>query len=72
MESLTKEVREQLQAAGFEEKYIDVEEYLNLRYEGTDTALMTRRPKEGGSIERSSFESNYKQECVLSCSSRAP
>lgn len=61
MENLVKDVRKQLEDAGFEEKYIVVEEYLNLRYDGTDTSLMTRIPTDGW-IERSSFETTYKQE----------
>lgn len=61
LQSLAKEVRQQLVEAGFEDKYIEVEEYLNLRYDGTDTSLMTKRPADKW-IEKSTFEANYKQE----------
>lgn len=52
----------QLKAAGFEDERIEVEEYLNLRYDGTDTALMTKRPSKDGWIHKKAFEDNYKQE----------
>jgi 5-oxoprolinase (ATP-hydrolysing) len=61
LESLAQGVRKQLEAAGFDDDHIEVEEYLNLRYDGTDTPLMTKRPKEGW-IDKKIFEDNYKQE----------
>lgn len=40
---LVKQVRQKLQMQGFEEENITTETYLNLRYEGTDTAIMVKR-----------------------------
>ena len=61
LEALAKDVTNQLRQAGFDDKYIQVEQYLNLRYNGTDTALMTKRPEEGW-IQKETFEEAYKQE----------
>ncbi|KAG5583921.1 hypothetical protein H5410_044355 [Solanum commersonii] len=41
---LLKQVRSKLQEQGFGEASITSETYLNLRYEGTDTAIMVKRP----------------------------
>nr|GMD67937.1 5-oxoprolinase [Ipomoea batatas]GME05437.1 5-oxoprolinase [Ipomoea batatas] len=41
---LLKQVKESLQQQGFREENIITETYLNLRYEGTDTAIMVKRP----------------------------
>ena len=59
--ALAKDIRGQLENAGFEDKYIEVEEYLNLRYDGTDTSVMTRRPSEGW-VDQKDYERSYKQE----------
>ncbi|GLT30942.1 hypothetical protein SLA2020_057150 [Shorea laevis] len=40
---LLKQVRHKLQEQGFSEENIRTETYLNLRYEGTDTAIMVKR-----------------------------
>ena len=40
---LVKLVRQKLQMQGFREENITTETYLNLRYEGTDTAIMVKR-----------------------------
>ncbi|KAI4367572.1 hypothetical protein MLD38_023295 [Melastoma candidum] len=40
---LLKQVRQKLQEQGFREENITTETYLNLRYEGTDTAIMVKR-----------------------------
>ena len=44
MNILIKNVVKKLQLAGFDESVISTEQYLNLRYEGTDTALMILKP----------------------------
>lgn len=41
---LLKQVKAKLQEQGFREESITSETYLNLRYEGTDTAIMVKRP----------------------------
>ncbi|XP_059305614.1 5-oxoprolinase 1 [Lycium ferocissimum] len=41
---LLKQVKTKLQEQGFGEESITSETYLNLRYEGTDTAIMVKRP----------------------------
>lgn len=41
---LLKQVKSKLQEQGFGEASITTETYLNLRYEGTDTAIMVKRP----------------------------
>ncbi|KAK6779310.1 hypothetical protein RDI58_021494 [Solanum bulbocastanum] len=41
---LLKQVKSKLQEQGFGEASITSETYLNLRYEGTDTAIMVKRP----------------------------
>ncbi|KAL6987567.1 5-oxoprolinase, variant 2 [Sarracenia purpurea var. burkii] len=41
--SLLKMVKQKLQEQGFKQENITTETYLNMRYEGTDTAIMVRR-----------------------------
>ncbi|XP_059647017.1 5-oxoprolinase 1 [Cornus florida] len=41
--TLLKQVKQKLQEQGFREENITTETYLNLRYEGTDTAIMVKR-----------------------------
>ncbi|KAH7672720.1 5-oxoprolinase (ATP-hydrolyzing) protein [Dioscorea alata] len=45
--ALSLQVKEKLREQGFRDKSILTESYLNLRYEGTDTAIMVKRQKEG-------------------------
>ncbi|KAL9431743.1 hypothetical protein AB3S75_026857 [Citrus x aurantiifolia] len=40
---LSKQVKQKLQEQGFREESITTETYLNLRYEGTDTAIMVKK-----------------------------
>lgn len=40
---LLRQVKQKLQNQGFKEEKISIETYLNLRYEGTDTAIMVKR-----------------------------
>ncbi|TPX13261.1 uncharacterized protein E0L32_006234 [Thyridium curvatum] len=46
MEKLREKSREALQDQGFEDKEIVFEEYLNMRYRGTESALMIVKPSE--------------------------
>lgn len=59
---LRSKVEDELKAQGFQPDRIELQTLLNLRYDGTDTALMTLKP-EGGSwdFERV-FVDKYKQE----------
>jgi 5-oxoprolinase (ATP-hydrolysing) len=61
VEALEKHVRETLQKDGFEGKRLETEVLLNLRYEGTDTALMTLKPPDSWDVDKA-FVSTYKQE----------
>ncbi|GAB2285300.1 5-oxoprolinase [Dionaea muscipula] len=45
--NLLEQVRQKLQEQGFQEENIGTETYLNLRYEGTDTAIMVKGQKKG-------------------------
>ncbi|XP_039132018.1 LOW QUALITY PROTEIN: 5-oxoprolinase [Dioscorea cayenensis subsp. rotundata] len=45
--ALSLQVKEKLREQGFRDESILTESYLNLRYEGTDTAIMVKRQKEG-------------------------
>ncbi|XP_058760719.1 5-oxoprolinase 1-like [Vicia villosa] len=40
---LLRQIKQKLQSQGFKEESISTETYLNLRYEGTDTAIMVKR-----------------------------
>jgi 5-oxoprolinase (ATP-hydrolysing) len=44
---MTQQVRTELQNQGFESRRIHVERMLNMRFEGTDTALMVVTEKDG-------------------------
>jgi 5-oxoprolinase (ATP-hydrolysing) len=58
---LVKHVQEKLREQGFLEENIRTESYLNLRYEGTDTAIMVERPKDGNDFV-SEFERLFQLE----------
>ncbi|KAL9931529.1 hypothetical protein V8E36_009526 [Tilletia maclaganii] len=58
---LEKQVREELAKQGFKDDRIQLEKMLNMRYDGTDTALMTLKPEEGDDFE-AAFTKQYKQE----------
>jgi 5-oxoprolinase (ATP-hydrolysing) len=59
---LEKEVREELKKQGFAEDRIVVESMLNMRYDGTDTALMTLKGEKGWEGVEDSFVKTYQQE----------
>ncbi|KAH8921790.1 5-oxoprolinase [Atractiella rhizophila] len=60
IDHLSKQVERELGRQGFKEERIATEIYLNLRYEGTDTALMTLAPRDDDFVKE--FEKVYKQE----------
>jgi 5-oxoprolinase (ATP-hydrolysing) len=59
---MTQQVRTELQKQGFEDHRIHVERMLNMRFEGTDTALMvvTDNEKDGDS-DGEDFEAAFKR-----------
>ena len=62
---MTQQVRTELQKQGFEDHRIHVERMLNMRFEGTDTALMvvTNKEKDGdGEDFEAAFKRVYKSE----------
>jgi 5-oxoprolinase (ATP-hydrolysing) len=63
LDKLEKDVREELGRQGFEPERITVERVLNMRFEGTDTALMVlpREQDEGDDYEQA-FKRVYKSE----------
>lgn len=52
----------QLRLQGFRKDDIKVETLLNLRYEGTDTAMMIREPEDGSSDFAGAFLKQFRQE----------
>ena len=61
---MTQQVRTELQNQGFEKRRIHVERMLNMRFEGTDTALMVVTDKEkekDGDEEEEDFEAAFKR-----------
>jgi 5-oxoprolinase (ATP-hydrolysing) len=62
VDQLRDAVRGELEAQGFAKERIELETLLNLRYAGTDTALMTSQPPGGGWDFERSFQERYKQE----------
>ncbi|SPO29546.1 related to 5-oxoprolinase [Ustilago trichophora] len=62
VEQLRSKVKKELEAQGFKSDRIQLETLLNLRYEGTDTALMTLQPQGGGWDFERVFVQKYKQE----------
>jgi 5-oxoprolinase (ATP-hydrolysing) len=62
LQELTHDATAALKAQGFAEAQIAVEHYLNLRYQGTDTALMIQRPAGGDGDFAAAFRRHYKRE----------
>ncbi|KAM3577612.1 hypothetical protein VYU27_000488 [Nannochloropsis oceanica] len=66
LDALEEAAREELQAQGFEPEAVQVERYLNLRFAGTDCALMTTAAcgSSGGDDGDygAAFEANYQRE----------
>ena len=59
LDKLTKDVRAELESQGFEGNRIHVERMLNMRFEGTDTALMVLPTPQDG--EGEDFEKAFKR-----------
>ncbi|BGP19683.1 hypothetical protein JCM10213_001859 [Rhodosporidiobolus nylandii] len=62
IERLKATVVEELKRQGFPDNRIDVECYLNMRYDGSDTSLMTLAPSDGSYDYQPAFEAMYKDE----------
>ncbi|KDQ17380.1 hypothetical protein BOTBODRAFT_64359 [Botryobasidium botryosum FD-172 SS1] len=62
LSALSSSVRKELEKQGFKEKSIVLERYLNMRFEGTDTALMALEPVDGEADFEKSFKDTYKDE----------
>ncbi|CAM6093520.1 unnamed protein product [Calypogeia fissa] len=60
--ALSAEVKKQLRLQGFEDKAISTEVFLNLRYEGTDTAMMISKPADGTSDYAQEFVKQFRRE----------
>ncbi|KAK8445607.1 hypothetical protein SEVIR_9G357100v4 [Setaria viridis] len=60
---LVKQVKEKLREQGFVDESIRTNSYLNLRYDGTDTAIMVKQPEQGsGNDYATEFEKLFQQE----------
>lgn len=62
LDKLTKDVRDELTKQGFEEHRIHVERMLNMRFDGTDTALMVLPTPEEKEDFTAAFKRMYKSE----------
>lgn len=65
MDKLTSDVTSELTKQGFEDKRVHVERMLNMRFEGTDTALMvlpTATDGDGKEDFEAAFKRAYKSE----------
>ena len=58
---MTKDVRLELEKQGFEQSRIHVERVLNMRFEGTDTALMILPIESDGDGKEEDFEAAFKR-----------
>ncbi|GAA5830228.1 hypothetical protein JCM11251_001276 [Rhodosporidiobolus azoricus] len=67
LDDLSSQVRNALRRQGFEDERIEVQQFLNCRYQGTDSALFTRKPDENFDFDKA-FADNYKQEFGFSMS----
>ncbi|KAJ3398212.1 hypothetical protein HDV05_002657, partial [Chytridiales sp. JEL 0842] len=61
-ESMETACKAHLAAQGFPESHVVIEQYLNLRYQGTDTSMMTLRPLDGSWNFAKEFVANHRQE----------
>ncbi|KAJ1303897.1 hypothetical protein OPQ81_008309 [Rhizoctonia solani] len=62
LDALTSEVKSSLQNQGFKGDRVRVERLLNMRFDGTDTALMVLEPEDGNHDFEGAFKRAYKQE----------
>lgn len=61
MQELRKGAVARLNDQGFKEEAIVFEEYLNMRYRGTESALMIIKPQDGGAFGKSFIEQHEKE-----------
>lgn len=59
---MTRDVKAELKRQGFEEERMHVERMLNMRFEGTDTALMVLAADDGKEDFEAAFDKAYKSE----------
>ncbi|GAA5835484.1 hypothetical protein JCM3766R1_006429 [Sporobolomyces carnicolor] len=71
IERLSAKVKAELQHQGFEDDLIEIEPYLNMRYDGSDTSLMTLAPSDGSFDYHSAFETAYRNEFGFLLDSKA-
>ena len=69
-DALAKRAQDELLEQGFARDRIHLEVYLHMRYDGTDTALMTLKPADSWNME-SVFVDTYRQEFGFVLSNRA-
>ncbi|KAB5592303.1 5-oxoprolinase [Ceratobasidium theobromae] len=62
LDALTEEVRSSLEKQGFKGDCVRAERLLNMRFNGTDTALMVLEPGDGSHDFEKAFKHAYKQE----------
>ncbi|GAA5899531.1 hypothetical protein JCM8208_000583 [Rhodotorula glutinis] len=62
LDRLKEDVRVELKRQGFADDRIELECYLNMRYDGSDTSLMTLAPSDGSFDFGTAFEALYKSE----------
>ncbi|KAF8966099.1 Hydantoinase/oxoprolinase-domain-containing protein [Flammula alnicola] len=60
LDKMTKDVHSELQKQGFNDSHIHIERMLNMRFDGTDTALMVLPHKEDGN-GKEDFEAAFKR-----------
>ena len=71
-QELKKTCVDKLRAQNIPESHIDVELYLNLRYQGTDNAMMTLKPKEKSDWDfKKNFVAQYQREFGFTLPDRA-
>ncbi|GJN93255.1 hypothetical protein Rhopal_006302-T1 [Rhodotorula paludigena] len=71
LDRLRAEVTEELGRQGFADNRIEIELYLNMRYDGSDTSLMTLAPADGSLDFHTAFEAAYKHEFGFLLDSKA-
>ncbi|KAG8764220.1 hypothetical protein FRC12_008224 [Ceratobasidium sp. 428] len=62
LDTLTEQVKSSLEKQGFKGDRVRVERLLNMRFDGTDTALMALEPEDGSGDFEKTFRAAYKQE----------
>lgn len=62
LDALQRKVIAALKEQGFEESRIQVERFMNMRFEGTDTSIMVLDPSDGSHNFESAFKKQYRGE----------